>query len=98
MLPELKIEETSANQIPAGRGRPGPLVPQWLMDAVAASAKTGKWMTATVDKEEHADELAKLLHYVHRSTRLPYKIQTRTEPLTKGTRVHFHADSVEVAA
>ncbi|MGA5128790.1 hypothetical protein ACPCTO_03185 [Streptomyces olivoreticuli] len=68
------------------------------MDAVEASAETGKWMSATLEAESHVEELGRLLHYVHRSTRIPFKIQTRTEVLDKGTRVHFHAESVAATA
>lgn len=96
MLPEIEIEETDASDIPAGRGRPGPVIPKWLMDAIEASARGGKWMSARVS-EEHAEELGRLLHYVHRSTRIPYRIQTRNEALEDATRVHFHAEHVEAA-
>ncbi|MER6050023.1 hypothetical protein ABT168_21685 [Streptomyces sp. NPDC001793] len=80
------------NEVPAGRGRPGPALPPWLLESIATSAKKAVWLSAKFKKSEDAEELAKLLQYVNRSTRFAYHVATRRDETTDGHRVLFKAE------
>ncbi|MFK0295128.1 hypothetical protein ACIQU6_32300 [Streptomyces sp. NPDC090442] len=79
------------NEVPTGRGRPGPCLPTWLLESISTSAKKGVWLSAKFETPEKAEELAKLLQYVNRSARFPYHVSTRREETEEGTRILFKA-------
>ncbi|WP_159425913.1 hypothetical protein [Streptomyces noursei] len=81
------------NEVPAGRGRPGPVLPSWLLESIATSAKDDVWLSAKFKTSDEAEELAKLLHYVNRSTRFAYHVATRRDETAEGHRVLFKAET-----
>ncbi|UJB45730.1 hypothetical protein [Streptomyces sp. A1-5] len=80
------------NEVPAGRGRPGPVLPPWLLESVAKSAEGAVWLSAKFKKADEAAELRKLLQYVNRSNRHAYHVETRREATAEGHRVLFKAE------
>ncbi|WP_274912148.1 hypothetical protein [Streptomyces sp. WZ-12] len=92
MLSEIPIETVPENEVPTGRGRPGPSLPTWLLESISASAQKGAWLSAKFETAEQAEELAKLLQYVNRSTRFAYHVATRRDETAEGHRVLFKAE------
>ncbi|TBO57640.1 hypothetical protein EYS09_21610 [Streptomyces kasugaensis] len=92
MLSKTNIETVPENEVPSGRGRPGPTLPTWLLENVAKSAEAGVWLSAKFKTPEEAEELAKALQYVNRSTRFAYHVATRRDESTEGHRVLFKAE------
>lgn len=95
MLSKIQVEAVPETEVPAGRGRPGPVLPNGLMESVAKSANDGVWLSAKFETCDEAEELVKLLHYIHRSTRYPYNVATRREETADGPRILFKAEANE---
>ncbi|MER5542479.1 hypothetical protein ABT072_08470 [Streptomyces sp. NPDC002589] len=95
MLSEISIETVSEDEVPTGRGRPGPALPSWLLQAITKSADKGVWLSATFKAGDDAEELAKLLRHVNRSKRYGFHVATRREDSDDGHRVLFKAERTE---
>ncbi|MFE3653350.1 hypothetical protein ACFXO2_37150 [Streptomyces sp. NPDC059152] len=92
MLSEISIETVPEGEAPAGRGRPGRVIPKWLIEHIETSAKKGVCLSALVKANEDEEELRKMLDSVHRSAKFPYRIHQRRVETEEGVRVYFQAE------